>query len=300
MKSFLFSFYPRFLQLEKNNSWMALVLTAVFIFLSSTVVEQSSAQGGLQVLPTRVVFEGRTRSAQIHLLNQGKEKATYRISFKNMRMTETGGYEDVKEPLPGEQFAADFIRYSPRQIEIEPGASQTIRLLLRKKSDLLPGEYRSHMLFSTVPPKDTGKDIESLASGQEKLEISLTPIFGVTIPVIVRHGKGSATAGMADFQIHAPEKPEDKSSLSFNISRQGDQSLFGDISIKFTPQNGADETEVGRLNGVAVFTPNKSRKINLFLAPPKGLELKQGLLNITYKDHNESKKVLASGQLKLP
>lgn len=290
-----------FLHLEKNNSWMALILTAVFIFLSSTVVvEQTSAQGSLQVLPTRIVFEGRTRSAQVHLLNQGKEKATYRISFKNMRMTGNGGYEDVKEPLPGDKFAADLIRYSPRQIEIEPGASQTVRLLLRKKSDLQPGEYRSHMLFSTVPPKDSGKDIETLAPGNEKLKISLIPIFGVTIPVLVRHGNGSATADVANFQTHAPEKPEDKTRLTFNISRQGDRSLFGDISIKFTPENGSDETEVGRLNGVAVFTPNKVRKINVLLDPPKGLALKKGLLNITYKDHDDSKKVLASGQLKLP
>jgi P pilus assembly chaperone PapD len=302
MKDLLFSFNSRSQHMNKGCSSLMSFLMAISICLSFFLAaEESYAQGALQVLPTRVVFEGRTRSAQVSLINQGTETAIYRISFKNMRMTESGGYEDIKEPLPGEIFAKDFIRYSPRRVEIAPGASQTVRLLLRKNSDLPPGEYRSHMLFRSVPPKNSGKDIESLASDDQQLKISLVPVFGITIPVIVRHGKISATAKLEDLKVYPSEKKVEDSILSLRIDRQGTRSLFGDLSVKFTPENSGDTLEVGRLNGIAVFTPNNSRKLNFKLTPPKGIELKRGTITVAYNmNDGDGNKVLAEKQLNLP
>ena len=77
------------------------------------IVRQAVAQG-LLVAPTRVVFEGRTRSAGITLVNRGDVAATYRISLRHFRMNEFGRLEAVEEPQPRELFSADFIRFSPR------------------------------------------------------------------------------------------------------------------------------------------------------------------------------------------
>src|ERR1700737_1174027 len=37
--------------------------------------------GDLLVAPTRLIFEGRTRAAELTLINIGRQTATYRISF---------------------------------------------------------------------------------------------------------------------------------------------------------------------------------------------------------------------------
>jgi len=285
------NFYPKFV--------LFFLVTPIFIS-PFVIVEKSIGQGSLQVFPTRIVFEGRTRSEKVTLINRGTKSAKYRITFKNMRMTPDGGYEsinDTKDALPGEKFADSLIRYSPRQIEIAPGTSQVVRLLLRKKSNLPSGEYRSHMMFSALPPESAGKNIEVLGSGKKGLKIKLTPIFGVTIPIIVRHGSTSAIAKFGTIKIQKPKKPDDEYKLSIPINREGNQSLYGNLFVEFTPENGGNTLEVGRLNGLAVYTPNKIRITTLTLHPPPGVELKRGLLKVTYKAESE---FLIEKSLKLP
>ncbi|GJL77921.1 MAG: hypothetical protein NPINA01_09100 [Nitrospinaceae bacterium] len=294
----------RYLFIKKSFKGFSFCLIAVSAFLSLCItVEDSAGQGlgNLQVIPTRIVFDGRKRSAQVNVINNGVEPATYRISFKNMRMKEDGSYEDIEKALPNEKFAEDLIRYSPRQVEIQPGESQIVRLLLRKKRGLPPGEYRSHMLFRAIPPETSGKSIESLAGEKGEIKIQLIPIFGITIPVIVRHGKGSATAGMEDLEVNDPKKPGKSPMLTLRLNRQGNRSLFGDMTAKFKPENGGDELEIGRVNGVAVFTPNKSRIVSLKLSPPEGVELKRGLLQVVYRENpDDGDKILAEKQLRVP
>ena len=124
---------PRVLQ-----GMFAAALAAVAAFASVPVMAQGA--GDLVVSPTRVVLEGRTRSAQLGLVNKGSTTATYRITVVNMHMDESGAIKEVAKPVDGQQFADDLFRYSPRQVTLEPGASQAIRLLLRKPKDLADGE----------------------------------------------------------------------------------------------------------------------------------------------------------------
>jgi hypothetical protein len=122
----------------------------------------ASAQGGpgdLLVAPTRVVLEGRQRTAEVTLVNTGSATATYRISFVNLRMNEQGGTTEIEasSARPGEQFAEPLVRYSPRQVTLEPQVAQTVRMQLRLPSDLPPGEYRSHLLFRAIPPVEPAR-----------------------------------------------------------------------------------------------------------------------------------------------
>ncbi|HEX2121946.1 MAG TPA: molecular chaperone, partial [Thermoanaerobaculia bacterium] len=56
---------------------------------------RAEAGGELMVHPTRVVFEGNTRTAQLDLINSGTEAMTYRIAVVNRRMSETGDFVAV-------------------------------------------------------------------------------------------------------------------------------------------------------------------------------------------------------------
>src|SRR5689334_12319130 len=91
-----------------------------------------AAHADLMLFPTRIVFEKNQRAAQLELINQGKTPETYRLSLVNRRMSETGEFAPADAPEPGERFADAMVRFSPRQVTIAPGSSQTVRMLLRK------------------------------------------------------------------------------------------------------------------------------------------------------------------------
>ncbi len=67
--------------------WLAAALiVCVLGIATASLAALAQAAGGVMITPTRIVFEGRTRSAEVTVRNSGTASATYRISFKNMRM----------------------------------------------------------------------------------------------------------------------------------------------------------------------------------------------------------------------
>jgi len=241
---------------------------------------RAQSVGDLLIAPTRLVFEGNTRSATLTLLNIGKDTATYRISFTHLRMTDTGELKPIDEPAPGELFADDIVRFTPRQVVLESRVAQVVRLQLRLPAELEKGEYRSHLLFRAIPVVEpVGDDDAEPATG---IGIKITPIYGLSIPVIVRHDTKPATVTVTDLQLTPGEKAEDPMVLSAKLNRTGDQSCYGNITITFTPAGGKEEI-VGRINGIAVYTPNTSRLVQIALTPPERITLTGGRLAFTYR-----------------
>jgi hypothetical protein len=267
------------------------------------VAAKSPAQGmgGLSVSPTRIVLEGRQRSDDILLTNHSSDIVTYRISFKNMRMNEDGTYEDIESAEYGEAFADKLIRFSPRQVTLAPRSSQTVRLLLRKPADLPPGEYRSHMLFQAIPPADVGTDIEILEQGESDLQVKITTVFAITIPVIVIHGNFSATVEFSDVSLHQPDTTGKPPALSLQLKRSGNRSAYGDITVTFVPEESGSDRIVGLVRGIAVFYPYPSRTVNLPLTIPEDVTLKNGDLLITYRATPEDGgAILSDATLRIP
>lgn len=256
--------------------------------------------GDLLVAPTRVVFEGRVRAAELTLLNIGKQTATYRISFSHLRMTDTGELKEVETPEAGDRFADELVRYSPRQVTLDPNVAQTIRLQVRKPENLADGEYRSHLLFRAVPP-ESSQPATSVESTEKATgySIRLTPIYGVSIPVIVRSGATSVKAALSDLAVHPPEKPGDPATLEMKIRREGNQSVYGNLRVFFAPAAGKEQV-VAVMNGVAVYTPNPERLVRIALQPPPGVTLAKGRLRVAFARAEQNGDVLASAETALP
>lgn len=252
-----------------------------------------AAPGDLLISPVRVVLEGRQRSAELTLVNRGEEAMTYRVEFENRRMLEDGRFEAVAEAREGELFADSMIRYAPRRITLEPGSPQTIRVLLRKPSDLAEGEYRSHLLFRAVPEASDSNSIESLTDeGGQELSIRLIPVYGVTIPVIVRQGDLNAQVKIADAKV-MPAEGQKEPRLSILLERQGARSVYGNVAVRFagSPE---DEGLIGLIRGLAVYTPNKSRRVELPLDAALAGKLAGREVEIAFSDVGPSgEKVLA-------
>ncbi|MHB8800745.1 MAG: fimbrial biogenesis chaperone [Thermoanaerobaculia bacterium] len=248
----------------------------------------SGGAGDLLVAPTRVILEGSKRSAELTLLNVGAKPATYRISFLEMEMTPDGELKEVAAPPPGKMVSSKLIRYAPREVLLEPGVSQTIRLQVRKPSDLATGEYRSHLLLRAVP---AAEEPQPEGEGEERtFQIRLIPVFGVTIPIIVRHGPVEARASLSGLEV--TQGTDGSAAARVTIGRAGSASLYGNLTVRYTPPGGT-ESVVGEVNGVGVYAEIPERRLTVSLRPPPGVTVGAGTLRAVYREAVEDGKLLA-------
>ncbi len=288
---------PSFLD-SKPGSVLGLAVRGLMLLAACAVslIGHGRAAATLSLYPMRVELEGRQRAAQVDLLNTGTRAQTYRIALVRRRMTEQGQIVAVDAPQDGEHFADDLIRFSPRQVTILPGRSQTIRLLLRKPAELPDGEYRSHLQFEPVdldpePASDPGPSAPKGALLQVQM--------GASIPVIVRHGATRADLVLSSLSLE-PASGAAQPVVSLALERSGNRSVFGDLSITVLPRQGR-EVEVARAAGVAVYAPNPVRRMRLSLSLPSGLDLAGARLRATFRERPEAgRRLLAEGQLALP
>lgn len=253
-----------------------------------------AARADLMLFPTRIVFD-QQRAAQVELMNQGKTPETYRIRLVNRRMGPNGEFIAIDQPGPGEQFADALLRYSPRQVTIPPGGSQIVRILLRKPEGLASGEYRSHLQFDRVAEASGASSVEDLARrGPQGVGVSIQALVGASIPVIVRQGDTQARLGLAELAV------QPSGLLSFEMRREGNASVYGDLLATFTTTAGVT-FEVARAGGVAVYVPNASRHVQLPLQLPAGKALPAGTLKLAFHERPEAGgKLLAEASLALP
>jgi P pilus assembly chaperone PapD len=210
--------------------------------------------GDLLVAPTRIVLDGR-KGAEIVLNNIGEEPATYRVSVEFRRMNTDGNLEDVSDPTATDKTAADMIIYAPRRVTLAPHEPQAIRIAARPPQGLPDGEYRVHMLFRAIPPATPV--VQASAPAEEKgLRFQLTPIYGVTIPVIVRLGNLQATAGIANVRL---EKKDGGQAVSLDLVRSGSRSTFGEVRVL----KAGVKDPVAIQKAVAVYTEIGSRHLEV-------------------------------------
>jgi P pilus assembly chaperone PapD len=257
-----------------------------------------AARADLMLFPTRVVFEKNQRTMRVDLINNGAEPATYRLSLVNRRMSESGELLPADTPLDGELFAADIVQFSPRQVTLQPGTSQTVRVMVRKPAGLAAGEYRSHLTFQRIPNAQGARSVET-AGEQKDIGIVITALVGASIPVIVRHEPTSVAVSLSHLELQ-PAGPGAQPTMLLQFDRTGNRSVYGDLAVSFAPAGGAEQV-VGRAAGVAVYSPNVLRRAKVALQPTPGLTLAHGTLRVTYRDRPEAGgALLAEAALVLP
>lgn len=269
----------------------------LFLLCISGIIPLSLvAQGDLLITPRRVVFEGNRQRQEITLANTGQDTARYSISFVQYRMSEEGTFEQIESPDPGQMFADPFLRYFPRTVTLAPQESQVVRMQLRRLPGMEDGEYRSHMYFRAVPDERPLGE-EDILADTAAIGIRLTPIFGITIPVIIRVGDVSATVSLNDLKLVKEEGMPP--ALNIVFKREGNQSVFGDITVEYIPLQG-EKVEVGVVRGIAVYTPNTKRRFTLQLRNTENLDLTKGSLLVRYNSASEARpELLAEKELRL-
>ncbi len=262
--------------LGRASALAAALITAPMIVAAPA----NAGVGDLLVAPTRVVFEG-SRGTEVILNNIGSEEATYRISLELRRMNKDGELIEIAEADATEQekLALSLVRFAPKRVTLTPDQPQSIRVGLQPEpmSTLADGEYRVHLLFRAIPK------VAAVSEPTEKVEgvqIKITPIYGVTIPLIIRKGALNAKAAIANPRLI---RDNGRSLLAFDMTRQGDKSVYGNV---FISKPGLSEP-LWSSKGIAIYPETSERQVTLPISE-EAAALLHGPITLAYHQTAEA------------
>jgi hypothetical protein len=280
----------------KINSQYSIALFCLFLGLLFVPSKPIVAQGDLLIFPKRVVFEGTKKAEILNLTNIGKDTATYKISFIQIRMNENGTFSNISEADPDQSFADPYIRYYPRSVTLGPNESQVVKLQLKKTNNLPDGEYRSHLYFrADKVTKPLGEEV--IPTDTNTVSVKISALYGISIATIIKIGKSTTKTTFTDlsFERNADNVPL----LKATFNRMGNMSTYGNIEVTHISPEGII-TSLATVKGFAVYTPGKIRKATIKLKEPAGVDFFRGKLTLRYTTPPEAKSIkLAEAELKL-
>jgi hypothetical protein len=191
-----------------------------------------------------------------------------------------GNYTAI--PMSQSSYAAsELIRYSPRQVTLQPGERQTVKLMLRRKSGPQLPEYRSHLSFTALPPRVLNEGNGNESNGINfKIDILTTYV----IPVMARTQEAEVDVKITSAEIFVQEN--EKAMIQIKLSKIGAYSSSGKINVYFTPNEG-NEKLVGILNGVNIFHDNQALITNVIWQEFGGATI--GKIRVEYLGTDEFK-----------
>jgi hypothetical protein len=241
------------------------------------------AQGDLMIFPKRITFEGiQNRVQNINLSNTGKDTATYKLSYSEIKMDEDGKFITIEAPEPDQHFASPHLRFYPRMITLAPNESQTVKIQLIKTNELQQGEYRSHLYFRAVP-KTKVLEKEDPTLKQEGMSISIKPVFGISIANVIIIGESTTTVTLSNLAV---QQSVYGSSLSLDFNRSGNRSCYGEIHVNHNSPEGKT-TPAATIKGFAVYTPGNLRHTKIKLKNIPSVDYSKGKLQVTYTTPNQ-------------
>lgn len=279
---------------KRMNSFGFLFSAIVLLTIISSA--SAVAQGNLLITPRRVVFEGNKRTQDLNLANTGVDSAKYNVSIVQYKMNEDGSFKEITEPEEGQRFADPYLRFFPRTVTLGPNEAQVVKMQLIKTNQLQPGEYRSHVYFRAVP-KESALGTEEIKQDTTSIGVKLTPIFGITIPVIIHVGESDTKVNLTDLKVETLNDTLPR--LQFAFNRTGNMSVYGDIKVEHVSPTTV-VTPVGIVRGVAVYTPNAIRRFQMDLDTRAKVDYHSGRIKVTYSTQSDAKpEVIAVGELPL-
>jgi hypothetical protein len=90
--------------------------------------------------------------------------------------------------------------------------------------------------------------------------------------------------------------------IRFRLNREGNQSTYGDVTVTYVPAGEGDGQTVGVLRGVAVYTPNTTRLVEVSIDASSRLP-PGGRLRVFYRvpaEGEEQGEPMAEGEITLP
>lgn len=246
-----------------NKILLSLLFMGVFLVgLVAGFVQDARAD--ILITPTRVVFGERDNYGLVTLANNGDKVTTYKIGWKFFEMQAEGAAYKPIEISDLDYDVSEYINFSPRQVTLQPGASQKVRLALRRPSDIPDGDFHVHLGFSTVP--DSGLDVsgDGYQSREEVAGMSVMVNIGYTIPVVVRSGVVDVSAEIGQIAL-SRNKINGLLRVAVPINRAGGAySVLGHLMV-FHVDGSGNETRIGEVSNAHIFPEVDSRTFDVQL-----------------------------------
>lgn len=263
------------------------VVALLAMFCSSSAFAQAAAApqvaipalaSNLSINPKRITFAGLGKSAAVSVYNQGGA-GRFDVELVDRIMLPDGQIisaadaalrPELKAELDRLKSAKALIVTTPRRLQLAANAGQVIRVRAAATADIAPGEYRTHLTVTGLPPADAGltaDDAASRAPGQ--LSFRINSVLGIAIPVIIRVGPIDVRAAI-DHAAIAVERvsldgrapPVPTAILTLELVRQGSNSLFGDLDIRGTKESGS-QPPLGIVRSLGVYPEIERRTVRI-------------------------------------
>lgn len=262
---------------------------AVFICVAAVNVREATAN--ILITPTRVVFEDRDRFQSVTLVNNSGKTRTYNIEWVFFRMLDgtKGTYEELDAPFSDFNLSKHVV-FSPRRVTLAPGASQKIRLALRRPPEIPPGDYHAHLKFylDADAPEDIIVREQESQLQQRGASAAVAINVSYSIPVFLTVGEPQVQATMGDLRL---ERNENSGNLhaKFNVERlEGPYTLHGYAEVFHVAPDGT-QTLVGELSNGHIFPEANSR---LYDVPVPNEFPSSGSLRVVLRHYDKSKGIV--------
>lgn len=234
----------------------------------------------LLVSPTRIIFGERDRVKEVILINTGNVKRSYRIEWSEKTVSKIGKYIEIEDETP--EFAVSpIVRYSPRQVSLQPGERQVVKLLIRKNNQMNLDEYRSHLRFFALPVENKIDEPAELGGMALKLNV----LTSYTIPVLYRTVDVEPKINILDVEVK--KNALNKTEIFVTLKKQSSTSIIGSLFAYIEDKETGEKIRVGELNSVQMLHETESMIVKIIWQNIEKYPLYQGPLQIEYVGNQE-------------
>jgi len=226
----------------------ALLFSCVFL---ATLAGLPMPSHALLLVQEMVYIGPKAGAATFKVKNTTMRPEAYRMEWVDLKMIPGGRKRKIEpgEVVPTLMPAEPYMYISPRRLMLMPEQLQHLRLMVRRPSDLPPGEYRSYMVFNPEPvPKEYAPGSQGESAGS-KTSVNVDILTGFRVPVFFLHGETTLKTSIVNARYGVNEKG--KPGVHFTFVREGTRSAIGRIEINCMAQDSVQKISEGRIQ---VFT----------------------------------------------
>lgn len=270
--------------------------------------EISGGVASVNLNPKRVTFDRLGKSATISVASSSGT-GSFDVELVDRVMLPDGQIVPATEAagkpeLERLKSAKAYLIATPRRIRVAQGTGQTIRIRAASTGEVPPGEYRTHLTVTGIPPADSGLTAEEAAGRKEgQLSFRINSVLALSIPVIVRVGPIDVRAGIEKAVIGFEDISPDGQApavrtavLKLDLVRQGANSLYGDLEIRGSRKQG--EEPIGAVRGIGVYPEIERRYVRI---PLTRIPAPGELIDIQFRDDDTSPgKILSKASVAAP
>lgn len=220
-------------------------LCAVTGTLSALCIFPEIVQAQIKITPLVIEKEARQGKAQgvINITNTSNE--TFRARVYALPFTyNKNGFEELKS---SSQNLSPYLRFSPRELIIQPGQTRQIRAMSRFLPSSAKGEYRA-VIFT--------EDLKEIKTTNGVQSVGVTPRMGVT--VYIRHGDVSP-----DLKVESASYNPKTKKITLLVKNSGNATARP--KINWNLQNSAGKVADGKENAYTVIAEGE-RNIQIDLS----------------------------------